>query len=192
LDGEEGGGVGVIAPSNSRVLLWSVLLGAFAIVAFAVVWPMLRERDVTRWKQMVKQDMIQALKAARSEQELRNAVKPYGLLVVCSNSGWLAIGYRDRHGGGIHSVSIAHDSDDRWFHSERHFCGSLSQIPGLHEQLIEAKSLNALAEAKDGQHLVASRQNSADEAGLLALYSAPNLVSAREQLQKIGFTEFKP
>lgn len=170
----------------SYILAVPVLLFV-AFIAYGLLFP---------WYPHVKRQSVQVLAAAKTTNELRKAVGTLGLFIPLTNGAWIAIRYRDSHGGGISSCAVARDSGGGWFESDRHFCGSLPGWPTLKEsaemdeelrrtnpELFTNKSAGRLVDADNGMFPSYRDMN--------AIASAPNLESARSALRKIGFKDMQ-
>lgn len=83
------------------------------------------------------------LAAASNAAELREACyrKSLGTIFSFDDGSWIAVSYRDSHGGAGFSSAIALDSKGRWYSSEFHFCG---MFLGLRAQQAERYELGVL------------------------------------------------
>lgn len=142
------------------------------------------------WHSIKKRDSVSVLRSAKGTNELMQAVGSLGLFLSLTNGGWVAIRYRDSHGGGIRSSAVALDSEGNWFESDRHFCGSLRFWPRLKDSVSaeeEQRKLtpeyftNRVSRADSDNGMFPSYQE------MMAVEAATNMASAREALQAIGF-----
>ncbi len=142
------------------------------------------------WPGQIKRESIRLLSAAKTSVELQKAVTSLGALIVPTNGGWIAIRYRDTHAFQIQSLSIAHDSDGRWFECERHFCGMFRNAS---QNLASEIRIRAeMPEFFTNQAASVSTHNAPAMNELISLLTATNLDDARKELLAIGFKEFTP
>lgn len=172
-----------------RILKVILILGLFVVAGFftyvSFIYP-------ATWYSSTRRESINVLKAVRSTSELTNAVGSLGLFIPLTNGAWIAIRYRDSHGGGIRSCAVARDSGGGWFESERHFCGSLSLWPHMKDDVAGEEELkkvdpnfftNRVSRAESDNGMFPSFRE------MVAIESSPDLESARRALLKIGFRE---
>jgi hypothetical protein len=126
------------------------------------------------WEFRARKESIRILAKTDAKAELAGVSN---LFLTFPDESWIAIRYRDLHGGGVHSTSIARDSGGQWFESSRHFCAlfdgyrSSYEIYRLEREVGEIGDLN-FSRGFESIHAVAM---------------APGLDSAREELVKMGF-----
>ena len=134
------------------------------------------------WKSGTRRDSTKALKVAQTEEQLREAVKPWGVFITAKDGSWVAIRYRDSHAGGILSLALAKDSGGEWFESQRHFCGTLPSY--ARRRLEYAANTNMLVEmfpVRTNRFSMPSYQQ------LEPVFSAVTLQALREALGNLGF-----
>ena len=142
------------------------------------------------WTGQIKRESIRLLSAAKTSVELQKAVTSLGALIVPTNGGWVAIRYRDTHAFQIQSLSIAHDSDGRWFECNRHFCGRLSSASKNLASEIRIRA--EMPELFTNRMASVSTNSTPTMDELISLLTATNLDAARKELLTIGFKEFTP
>jgi hypothetical protein len=120
------------------------------------------------------------LARAKTPDELNEAVGNLGIVFRTQDGGWLAIRYRDTHGGGIVSSSVARDSEGRWFVSSHHFCGKFQGYRMAKEDIW----LNKRSWRQDDLERTFP--------SLLRLDQCENLEEARELLIGLEFEEVDP
>src|SRR5712671_6270938 len=108
-------------------LLLLLLVAGFLTYLF-VIYP-------ATWYSNTRRESVRVLKVAQSRSELTRAVGDLGLFVSLTNGAWVAIRYRDEHGGGVRSCAVVRDSGGGWFESGRHFCGSFMYWPQRKEEV---------------------------------------------------------
>ncbi len=126
-----------------------------------------------------KQESITILKNSKTHDELKKAVGPLGIFIQIKDGSWIAIRYTDTHSIPSWSLSIALDSNGKWFESKRHFCGRLRSYRVIVKkmELLDKKSIDYdLFMEKHYQEL-------------FYVASAPNLKVARKKLLLMGFYE---
>ena len=141
------------------------------------------------WSSTTRTESIASLREAESLQDLTNAVGSLGVVLHLTNQAWIAIRYRDTHGGSLRSCAVARDSGGGWFESDVHFCGRLRGWHDLREKVnayAEALGTNASPEEMELLGAMrASRPASFEE--MMAIEAAPGLPAARLALQRMGF-----
>ena len=169
------------------IVLWLILLGTGFVAYVFIIYP-------ASWHSSTRRESVRVLAAARSTGELTNAVGNLGVFIPLTNGAWIAIRYRDSHGGGIRSCAVARDSGGEWFESSRHFCGSLSYWPRLKEEVAaeeEQRRLtpewftNGVSRADSDNGMFPSFRE------MMAIEFAPDLESARRALREIGFKKLQ-
>jgi hypothetical protein len=94
-----------------------ILLAALALTV-AGMW------GESKWSQSASETKsFEVLSAAKSPEELREAVGPLGGVLVNRGGGWVAIRYEDSHGLFGWSSAVALDNEGGWFVSHRNFHG---------------------------------------------------------------------
>jgi hypothetical protein len=170
-----------------RKHILSVVIGVpLVLLAAAIVyWIFWIDPGYMRVAQLEKQwrtESIAALQAARTTDQLEQAVGRLGVYVPLADGSWIAISYHDTHSGTIASLAIARDSGDNWYESTEHYCGSL-------------RGLTLRIEQEQAQVPMDERSLTevpCDEGDLCDLYRSADLDEARAFLQQIGFTPFEP
>ena len=165
-----------------RTLKFTALVVVLLVVGLFVH---VRYLEPRRWRGENRDESIRLLSMAKTSGDLQAAVGMWGVFIAPTNGGWLAIRYRDTHAPSWHSLSIAVDSDGRWFECGLHFCGKLRHV-----------SHNFANEIRMRQEIPEFFTNRTERAptteDLISLFTATNLDAARRQLVAIGFREFKP
>jgi hypothetical protein len=126
------------------------------------------------WEMRARKDSIRILARTDAKDELASESN---LFLTFPDESWIAIRYRDLHAGGVHSTSIARDSGGQWYESSRHFCALIDGYRSSYEMY---RLERELGETEDFH--VSSGFDS-----IHAVAMAPSLVSAREELIKMGF-----
>lgn len=167
-----------------KFTLLGVLLLAVGFLAYAFFnYPAM-------WYPLTRRESVKILTRAKGTNELAQLVGRYGLLLQLTNSGWIAIRFRDAHRGFFASCAVARDSEGNWFESDRHFCGSLSFWPRFKEtEAAEQETrekypdlyTNKLSRAESDNGMFPSYRE------MMAVEAATNMMAAREALQAIGF-----
>jgi hypothetical protein len=171
-----------------KLIVLFVLLAVAGFFAYVfVIYP-------ATWYSDTRRESVRILKAAQSTADLTNAVGYLGWYISLTNNAWIAIRYRDSHGGGVRSCAVARDSGGGWFESDRHFCGSLSYWPRLKEEVAAEEEQRKLTPDLFTNHV--SRADSDNGMfpsyrEMIAVESAPDLESARHALMKLGFRELR-
>jgi hypothetical protein len=99
------------------------LVALFAI--FAALALMVFVLEPMTWKWRVRRESLSILGAATSTNALLEAVGHLGIFISLQDGSWIAIRYRDTHGGRIDSMAIARDSGGGWFESTEHYCATV-------------------------------------------------------------------
>ena len=150
----------------------AIVLVCFSLLFLYVAWlhlliePFFARREAQR-----------LLSAASTPQQLQEAVGRLGALYTFPDGSWLAIRYRDSHGGGIWSLAIARDSGGNWYQSREHFCGAFSGVRHMHQLALAA-----------GEPFQPSDERSR---WILDLGSSPDLQTARQRLTSHYFTQLQ-
>ena len=152
------------------VLLCVALFFVYATYLHLIINPFFARREALR-----------LLSAASTSQQLQDAVGSLGAFYTFRDGSWLAVCYRDSHGGGIWSVAIARDSGGNWYESREHFCGAFRADRRLqqHEQLAIA-----LGESPEAPSDERSRW-------ILQLRASPDLQTARQRITSRYFTQLQ-
>ena len=167
------------------LLVFIVVVGCIGYLKF--IYP-------KTWYSENKHASIEILKSANSLKELTNAVGYIGIFIPLTNNEWIAIRYRDSHGGGVYSCAVARDSGGEWFESSRHFCGSLQGWPSYRARVESVEEMkrtypenytNRVFGADSDNGMFPSYRE------MMAIEAAANLETAREALVKIGFKPLK-
>ena len=140
---------------------------AYVTFLHLLIDPFLAQREAKR-----------LLSSASTQQQLQAAVGPLGTVYSFPDNSWLAIHYRDSHGGGIWSIAIARDSGGNWYESREHFCGAF----------------NAVRQIQKLSSTVGSpTEESLDERGkwISRLSASPDLQAARLQITSRYFTRIQ-
>ena len=152
----------------SIVLLSLVLLYVYATTSLHVFI----DPFFSRWQSR------RLLAAATTPQQLQEVVGSLGAFYTFSDGSWLAIRYRDSHGGGIWSVAIARDSGGGWYQSREHFCGAFRT--DRHLRQLESTLGDSLELPSDER----SRW-------ILQLGAPPDLQTARQRITSRYFTQLQ-
>jgi hypothetical protein len=167
-----------------RVFAIVQFMAASLVVGFfALFWIY----DPYVWPREVRTESKALLLAARTSEDLKQAIGPYGAFVAAGDGSWIAIRYRDTHAGHILSLALALDSEGHWYESRRHFCGSLANWKRWGEERLLRKSDPDLVAEPE----ISKPNRFPTFAEYDALYSATNLVVARQALLHLGFVEIR-
>ena len=135
------------------------------------------------WSNRTSHESKQLLLAARTTNELAQAVGQLGHFLSYPDHSWVAIRYRDTHSGMLASSAVVRDSGDAWFESTVHYCGAFSggmhniyRILEMDRELRELGETNSPANTRSGHDLE-----------ILNLVTATNLAAARKNLEAMGF-----
>jgi len=156
------------------MLVVSVL--AMAVLFFVVVYFL--APVCHKWSFQRESERI--LRNVHNLERARKVVGPLGIVFAFPDGSWIAIRYRDSHGGVGWSKAVAVDSTGQLYESDVHYCGAFviyRQEKQMWKQICEATG-------NEGQ-------TDLQFSGLLgqidALASCPNLRLARKKLVSLGF-----
>ena len=131
---------------------------------------------------LVRAKARRVLAAARTPDELHQAVGSLGRFFPLEDGSWVAVRYRDSHTAG-YSCAVALDSGGGWFYSSRHFCGRFQ-----HYDVIQKKTRELAAAMGDDEVALQAALREKDK-DLYDLAAAKTLSAARSQLLNMGFSQ---
>ncbi|MEZ5326703.1 MAG: hypothetical protein R3F19_16780 [Verrucomicrobiales bacterium] len=137
------------------------------------------------WHWRNRREALTMLSAAKTTNELQQAVGGLGIFIPLRDGSWIAIRYRDTHAGRIESLAVARDSGESWFESDHHFCGAFSAY--AHDGRLLEEIRSELAKLGERDTNTTSRARSEIFVALDAVFDAPSLEVGRQQLLKLGF-----
>jgi hypothetical protein len=164
-----------------------ILLGLLAVLLLLLLLVFVVEPMTWHWR--VRRESIATLSAAKTTNELQQAVGGLGIFIPIRDGSWIAIRYRDTHAGRIASLAVARDSGGSWFESDYHFCGAFAGY--RHERRSMEEIRSELAKLGETDTNLTTRARSDTAAALDATYSAASLEDGRQQLSKLGFEPLK-
>lgn len=174
-----------------RFLLWTTALGGVGVYLYLNGF-FVNDVYALKWAWTARRTSIQLLSAARTTNELQQAVHSLGAFITPTNGGWLAIRYRDKHGGRLQSIAIAHDSEGRWFESRHHWCGTIGRVAKDVSYGMSVVAAEKALEAELRNPGATYREPRVNHLKLLHVFAASNLDEARRSLLAAGFQEFTP
>lgn len=121
--------------------------------------------------------------AAKTQDQLQEAVGSLGAVFLLQDGSWIAIRYTDSHAYPGYSCAVALDSNGHWFYSRHHFCGRFR----IYQQT--EKRLRQLAVAGGDDESSIDEDLKAHDPELHALATAATLEAAHAQLRAMGFTD---
>ena len=136
------------------------------------------------WEWCTRLESKRILAAAQATNDLSAAVGTLGCFLTFTDHSWMAIRYRDSHGGKLASSAVVRDSDGAWFDSSEHFCGS---FPAALHLVKKQQALRELGETNAPPQTASGRETT-----LISLMLATNLDAARNHLKALGFTNMSP
>ena len=112
------------------------ILGLVALLALLVV--ILINFSEPAWTWHTRWESKRLLAAAKTTNELTEAVGKLGCFLTFPDNSWMAIRYRDTHGGILASSAIVRDSGGTWFESTEHYCAAVRLGVVVHQKILEA------------------------------------------------------
>jgi hypothetical protein len=168
-------------------ILKRILLGLLAVFLLLLLLIFVGEPVTWHWR--VRRDSIATLSAAKTTNDLQQAVGGLGIFIPIRDGSWIAIRYRDTHAGRIASLAVARDSDGSWFESDHHFCGAFAGYRHERQSVQELRS--ELAKLGETNTNLKTSARSDTATALDAIHSAASLEDGRQQLSKLGFEPLK-
>ena len=164
-----------------------IILGVVFVIALLVLFQWLSDLNSfplnVIWSKKTCRESLKILAAARTTNELAQAVGSLGCFLTFPDKSWVAIRYKDMHRGMIASSAVVRDSGGVWFQSSRHFCGTFSGVRhSLHNQLSMEEDLRKLGETNNPTYKFSGKMLE-----MLLLEKSSNLVAARKNLEAMGF-----
>ena len=142
-----------------------------------------------QWRAEHRREAVELLSAAKTPEDLKDAVGNLGAFIAFTNRSWIAIRYHDLHDMPlVLSLAVARDSDGRWFECERHFCGILKHASQYWVGEMEMRK--EFPDSFTNRPTSASGNSMPKMEELIPLFAATNLDAARRQLLGIRFREF--
>ena len=105
-----------------------MLLTSFFLNFLLTISILLFVRYPQKQEEGYSSESIHILKQVQDANDLKDAVGRQGVYIVFSDNSWLALRYRDTHLGIGGSSAIVRDSEDNWFGSSEHFCGTFQKV----------------------------------------------------------------
>lgn len=174
--------------TNLKTFSWRRVGIAVAIIVTAFyglhIWNRSKQRAATKeLTQKIEAKSFAVLSAARTSDELREAVGYLGHFFTLASGDWIAIRYDDVHTYYIPSSAVAVDSSGNWWVSYEHFCGRFKTYRHWLDKAEDAQS----SEERD-----LYTQRAAGFPLLNKLSSAGSLEEAHATLRELGFHAVAP
>ena len=149
--------------AGARIWMWClkrtllIIVPLIAVSLTPVYWA---ATSGSRARKAAERWSFQMLARARSTGQLLDAVGELGVVLTPGDGDWIAIRYTDSHSVPW-SSAVAHTSDDRWWVSSRHFCGTLNAYRHVVQpyrdmrEHADSEKLQKLLESRDFETLFA-------------------------------------
>jgi hypothetical protein len=165
-----------------RILLGLLVFLVLLLLLVFVVEPM-------SWHWRARRESVTILTAAKTTNDLQQAVGGLGVFIPIRDGSWIAIRYRDTHAFRVASLAVACDSGGSWFESDHHFCGAFAAYRHERQRMEEIRSELAKFGETDTNLTTSTRSDTF--LTLDAIGSAKSLEDGRKQLAKLGFAPLK-
>ena len=160
-----------------------ILYGLSAIILLVILYPIVIAP--TQWRWQTQRESIAILSGAKTTDELQKAVGSLGIVIPIRGGCWIAIRYRDTHSLPFTSLAVARDSDGRMFKSNQHYCGQFRIYASNRKASENIRAEDEVLGRTDTPPSASPQPG--DSAILDAIFDAPSLEVARQQLLKLGF-----